>query len=136
MAKRTKSWAEKFSVRTRPEIEITSKPFAGIPAGSRLLISTPADIAEAVRAIPRGKFQSLSDFRNELAKRNDADATCPLTASIFLRIVSELALEELAAGREIADITPFWRVVDPKSPLAQKLSCGAEGVARLRALET
>ncbi|MFM1807658.1 MAG: hypothetical protein RLZZ242_383, partial [Bacteroidota bacterium] len=47
---------------------------------------------------------------------------CPMTTSIFLRIVAEYNLEKMA--RNESEVAPFWRAIDPKSDLAKKLSCG------------
>ena len=60
---------------------------------------------------------------------------CPLTSGIFLRIVSEAALDEMRSGKSIEAITPFWRLVSPKAPLSKKLSCGPEFVAERRKAE-
>lgn len=79
-----------------------------------------------VRNIAPGNTRKPEEVRADLAVRHGADATCPLTTGIFLRIIAEVALEDLAAGATLESVTPFWRVVDPKSPLAKKLSCGPE----------
>jgi hypothetical protein len=63
-------------------------------------------------------------MRDALAKRHTADATCPVSTAIFLRVLAEAAFESLQAGAPLDAITPFWRVVDPGSPLARKLACG------------
>jgi hypothetical protein len=34
-----------------------------------------------------------------------------------------------------AQITPFWRVIEPKSALAKKLTCGPEFIEEMRAAE-
>jgi hypothetical protein len=74
-------------------------------------------------------------MRDDLAKEYGTQMTCALTAGIFLRIASEAALEAMAAGAVVTSVAPFWRVVERKSPLAKKLSCGPEEIARLRAAE-
>jgi hypothetical protein len=61
--------------------------------------------------------------------------TCPLTASIFARIAAEAALEDMAGGKPAEKITPFWRLIDPKSPIAKKLSCGPQFLAKMRRTE-
>jgi hypothetical protein len=70
-----------------------------------------------------------------LAKRNRCDATCPLSTAIFLRIAAEVACEQVTAGAKPPNVTPFWRVVDPDSSLAKKLSCGAGWIAKQRGRE-
>jgi hypothetical protein len=95
-----------------------------------MLIATPLIVKSYVEEIPSGTYRTIPQMRQELAERHGADMTCPLTAGIFTRIVSEAALDELHSGA--SDITPFWRVVDPKSPLAKKISCGPQYISERR----
>jgi hypothetical protein len=74
-------------------------------------------------------------MRLELAKLHGADATCPVSTEIFLRTVSEAAWDEIEAGTPVTEVTPFWRVVDPKSPLAKKLRAGSGWIEQQRAAE-
>lgn len=133
MAKKT--WEEKLNSRAEPVVEVTEKAGMGMPPGTRLLISTPREIQSRVQAIPAGKSLSVAELRADLAKAHKADATCPLTTGIFLRIVAEVALEQMAAGSNPGEVAPFWRVVDPTSPLAKKLSCGPDRITALRSAE-
>ena len=123
MAKK-RTWREKLRDGREPHVVVLEKPYAGVPAGKRLLISSPGEIAEYVATVPPGRKLAVTELRADLARRHSADATCPTTTSIFLRVVAEAALEEVAAGEPLAQVAPFWRVVDPGSPLARKLSCG------------
>ena len=50
--------------------------------------------------------------------------SCPMVTGISLRIVSEAAYEEYQKNMKLDQITPFWRVVEPDSNLAHKLTCG------------
>jgi hypothetical protein len=130
MAKKT--WLEKFNVAREPVIEITDNKFADIPEGSKMLIATPKVVDEYVRQIPKGKHTSLQQMRKDLAAEFNAEYTCPITSGIFLRIASELAYEQFQNGTPIKKITPFWRMIDKKAPLAKKLSFGYEFVAGQR----
>jgi hypothetical protein len=130
-----KTWAEKMMTRTEPQFEVLTKPFGGFPPGSKMLIATPMIVKEYIEAIPSGEQRTVPEMRLELAKQFESDMTCPLTASIFARIVSEAALDELRTGKDESQITPFWRLVDPKSPLAKKLSCGVDYLRAKRAFE-
>lgn len=132
---RRKTWREKLATG-EPHVTRLEKPFAGLPAGTRLLISSPQEVQAYVRAIPRGETRSILTLRAELAARHGADAACPTSTSIFLRIVAEAALEEMAEGRGPAEVAPFWRVVDPRSSLARKLPCDPQLIETLRAAET
>lgn len=108
----------------KPEIKITAKDFADIPAGSKMLIATPAIIDQYVRQIPKGKSGSLQTMRKDLAAEFQAEYTCPVTTGIFLRIAAEAALADLEQGKSVSRITPFWRVIDERAPIAKKISCG------------
>ena len=101
-----------------------------------MLIATPATIAAYVETIPRGESRTMTRMREDLAEAHRADFTCPLTAGIFLRIASELAWEQHQQGKALSKITPFWRVVDLKSPLAKKLACGPDFISRQRRVES
>lgn len=74
-------------------------------------------------------------MRNELARRNDAVATCPVTTAIYLKVVAEVALDDMAQGKPSDAVVPFWRVIEPGSKIAQRLSCDDRVIADLRAIE-
>jgi hypothetical protein len=119
-----KSWVEKRDTIKESKVKINDKKFADIPAGTRMLIPTPKIVDNFVKTIPNGSFMNTKDLRNKLAIQYDAEMTCPLVTGIFLRIISEAAYEEYQLDRNIEEITPFWRVVDPDSKLANKLTFG------------
>ena len=119
-----KSWVEKRDTIKESKVKINDKKFADIPAGTRMLIPTPKIVDDFVKTIPNGSFMNTKDLRNKLAIQYDAEMTCPLVTGIFLRIISEAAYEEYQLDRNIEEITPFWRVVDPDSKLANKLTFG------------
>lgn len=123
---RKKSWVEKRENLAPPQLEITSKAFAGIPAGVKMFIATPKMVDEKIRKIPRGSSGTAVEIREMLAAENGADYSCPLTTGIFIRIAAEAAWEELQQGQPEENITPFWRVIAPGSKAADKLSFGKE----------
>lgn len=135
MSSRTRTWQQKYDARTEPSVEVLQKPAAGMQAGQRMLIATPAIINEYLQAIPAGQAVSVATLRRDLAATHDADVTCPLTTGIFLRIVSERAVEQINAGASPSDVAPFWRVVEPTSPLARKLSVGGAWIQQRRQAE-
>ena len=130
MAKKT--WIEKRDCDISYKIKTIDKKFADIPEGSKMFISTPKIIDDYIKHIPFGKSTELSTMRNDLAVEYQADKTCPVTTGIFLRIVSEASYEELKSGKGIEEVTPFWRIVNSKSKLANKLECGAEFINQQR----
>jgi hypothetical protein len=129
------TWHQKLERPATPKRTQLEKPFAGVHAGEMLYVSTPREIDRIVRGCPPGTTLAVTALREQLAEVNDADATCPVTTSIFLRIVAEVALVELADGAAIEDVTPFWRAIDPDAPLAGKLSCGRDFIRERRAEE-
>lgn len=130
-----KSWTEKLNQPRDPKRKRLDKPFAGIPAGEMLYISTPREIDGLICTLAEGETLDVPGLRRRLAEANDADATCPTTTAIFLRIVAEAALDQVTDGADWADVTPFWRVIDPDGPIAVRLSCGRETVRDLRIQE-
>ena len=133
MAKKT--WLEKRNCNKSFKIKTIDKKFADIQEGSKMLIATPQIIDEYVNEIPFGQSSELNTMRNDLATEYQADKTCPVTTGIFLRIVSEASFEELNSGKNIKEITPFWRIVNPKSNLAKKLACGINFIKIQREIE-
>ncbi len=134
MAKR-KSWRENMQNGRDPHVVALAKPYAGVPAGARLLISSPEEVAGLLRRVHAGDTLSIAELRTKLARRHGADAACPTSTSIFLRIVAESALEDVADGKPLGTVAPFWRVIDPDSALAKRLSCGPDLIRQQRALE-
>jgi len=126
MAYKRKSWTEKMNPKAVFKVERIAKAFADIPEGSTMLIATPGIVDEYVRNIPEGVHTSLKQIRKDLAATYHSDYTCPVTTGIFLRIVAEHAYEEIQSGKPVEAVTPFWRVIDKKSPTAKKLSFGTD----------
>lgn len=86
---------------------------------STMLIPTPVQVREAIRAIPAGQAVSLRVLGKDLARANKADITCPMCMGIFWRLTAEAAEEELAEGA--TEVAPWWRVTkdgkaNPKLP--------------------
>ena len=135
MPRAKKTWADKKRARP-PHMVTLDKDFAGVPAGSRLLISSPAEVEDFLTLkLPSGSTMSIQQLRRELAELHDADATCPVSTSIFLRAVAEAAWDDIEAGRPASEVAPFWRVVDPASPLAKKLRAGSQWIEQQRLAE-
>lgn len=132
MATKTKSWAEKYNTRTKPEIKKIDKAFADIPEGATMLIATPQIIEDYIKSIPQGKTVDIKTIRKDLAIEYNAEYTCPVTTGIFLRIVAEANYEKLKNDKNIA---PFWRVIDGKSPVAKKLTFGTDFISEQRSKE-
>jgi hypothetical protein len=65
---------ERFERAKPPHVVTLPADFAGVKAGMRMLISSPAEIAAGVAAIPRGRTRSMARLRGDLARRAGADA--------------------------------------------------------------
>ena len=133
--KKPTDWRKRFGAAKDPHVVMLHTDFAGVKAGNTMLISSPGEIANYLARIPQGETRTLDQLRNELARKAGATAMCPVTTAIYLRVVAEVALTDLAEGKPLDQVVPFWRVVTPDSKVAQKLSCGPDHVAHLIALD-
>jgi hypothetical protein len=131
-ASRTTDWRKRFLDRKEPKLAVLDTDFAGIKAGSTIYIATPGIIANYIAAIPRGEVRTIVRLRNELARQHGASATCLVTTAIFLRIVCEAAWNDLGDGAAIDTVVPFWRVVEPGSPVAKRLRCDSAWIKAMR----
>jgi hypothetical protein len=133
--KKPTDWRKRFAAAKAPHTVMLHTDFAGVRAGTLMLISSPGDIANYLSRIPRGETRTIERMRNEMARKAGAGAMCPVTAAIYLRVVAEVALRDLADGKPMDQVVPFWRVVLPGSKIAAKLTCGPDHVAHLIALD-
>ena len=134
MPRQPKTWAQKMCAKP-PHTVLLDKAFAGVPQGARLLISSPQEIDAFLRTLSPGRSLPIQQLRRELAAHHGADAACPVSTSLFLRIVAEHAFERFQAGDDIASIAPVWRAIEPDSPLMRKLSFDPRWITERRQLE-
>ena len=121
-----KSWTEKLNVNKDPKVIRMEESFSDIPADSMMLVATPALVDDYIRKIPKGKIVDMKTLRKDLAADFHADNSCPLSTAIFVRIAAEAAFEQFISGRKLEEITPFWRVIQPGSKMASKLTFGED----------
>ena len=88
------SWIEKRDCEKSFIMKTIDKKFSDISKGGRMLIASPPIIDEYVKSILHGEFIEPIKMRDDLAKKYQADKTCPVTTGIFLRIISEASYEE------------------------------------------
>ena len=97
-----------------------------------MVIPSPREVNAFIRTVPEGSVITITQIREFLAGKHAADAACPLTTGIFIRIAAEAAEEDAASGK--TKITPYWRVVKDDGSLNPKFPGGVERQAeRLRA---
>ncbi len=111
-----------FTAKLRPEM----KPELGDdPKGrGRMLLPTPMLVAEEIVTIPKGQLLTVSQLRTRLARRFQADLTCPLMTGIFFNLVAGAAEEQIAAGQK--PLAPYWRVTLDNGTLSPKTPFGPD----------
>lgn len=135
MVAQRKSWKAKMAVEKNPKRVQLESDFAGIKAGAMLYVGTPQLIDQYIRKIPHGETRTVERMRRDLARQNKCDATCPDSTAIFMRMAAEAAWEDIAAGTDTTQVTPFWRAVEPNSRIARKLPMGSAWIENQRSLE-
>ena len=133
MAKKTAR--EKLAIKKDIKKVLMDKPFGGIKRGEMMLVATPQMVDAYIREIPHGQSRSLPDLRADLAEAEGCDGTCPMSTSIFVRMVAEAALEDLSGGKTVAEISPFWRVITSDDKIAKRLNLDPAWIDEQRSLE-
>jgi len=116
------SWKDKFESKSNIRVKKLNKSYWGNTIGSKMLIPSPKVIQEYINNSEFGDKLDVRTMRNDLAIEFNADFTCPMTTGIFLKIVAEYNYEKFKEKKEIEEICPFWRIIEPKSKLAEKLT--------------
>ena len=130
-----KSAHEKLHSGKKPRLVLLEKKFAGIPAGKVMLVASPLIVDRYLRSLSVGTCKTIAEMRADLARDWNADSTCPLSTSVFLRIVAEAAIDELESGVEVGEVAPFWRVLSSGDRLVKKLAFSPEMIDSLRQSE-
>jgi len=133
MAKKTAR--EKLAVEKQPKEVVLPKAFGGMNAGDKMLVSTPQAVNTYIQTLESGETRTIPQLRGDLAEQAGCDGTCPLSTSIFVRMVAEAALEDIADGKTPAEVTPFWRVIAGQDKIAKKLALDPDWLDQQRALE-
>ena len=120
--KQNKTWQEKLNNGKEPYVGVMNRAISGVPAGGIMLIPTPRQVDDYIRAIPKGVSKTQQEMGAELAAKAKADVTCPMCTGIFVRISADAAHEEMSAGK--SEVAPFWRIIPPKANIRKKLTFG------------
>ena len=127
-----KSWREKMETPDLPKVvRLTARQRKRFGGARTLLIPHPKHVEALMRKPRKGKLITQQQIRETLAKKHRAEASCPITTGIFIRIAAEAADEDARAGKK--KTTSYWRTVRPNGKLVDKLPGGVRRQAtRLR----
>jgi len=129
MPKMRKTWRQKLE-EEHPEhgkiVDVPPKMQNRFLIG-KMLIPKPLDIDALIKRVPNGKLATVIQIRDKLAKDAQVNCCCPLTTGIFLRIVAEVAEEDLRNGKK--EVTPYWRVVRADGSLNERFPGGVQAQA-------
>ncbi|SHG98397.1 hypothetical protein SAMN02745157_0097 [Kaistia soli DSM 19436] len=103
--------------------------------GQQMLLPTAKMVDDFLRSVPKGKAVDVKMMKAQLAAANGAEVTCPVTTGYHLRTVAEAAWLQHLNGASLDAITPFWRVLNLKTPTTKRLACGMDFVASQRIAE-
>ncbi|MBQ6098552.1 MAG: MGMT family protein [Methanobrevibacter sp.] len=115
-----KSFNEKLNdSKDMPKIiEIADEKSIKRYGGSQMLIAPPLEYNGIMAQIPEGKVITVSEIRQFLAQKYDAEFTCPMTAGIFISLSAQASCE-----RDDERI-PFWRTLKKDGELNPKYPGG------------
>lgn len=133
MAKKTAR--EKLAAKKQIKRVVMEKPFGGIKAGETMLVATPQMVDAYIREIPHGAHRTIPEMRAELAARENCSGTCPMSTSIFVRMVAEAALEDLGDNKAVSEVSPFWRILTSDDKIAKRLAIDPAWIDEQRQLE-
>ena len=100
--------------------ELTAPEVIKRYGGSIMLLAPPIEYDTLIKKIEKGKLTTTEQLRTALAKKHNADFTCPLTAGIFISIVAH------ASEQRQENLTPYWRVLKKDGELNEKFPGGIE----------
>ncbi len=87
-----------------------------------MIVPRPLDVDAAMRAVRKGRLITLTQIREQLARKAKVDQCCPLTTGIFARLAAEAAQDDAAAGKK--RFTPWWRTIRDNGKLIDKFPGG------------
>jgi hypothetical protein len=126
---------QKLHRKKAPKKVCLEYDFAGIKAGEMMFVGTPLIVDSYIRKIPFAETRTIRGLRNEMARNNKCDASCPVSTSIFIRMVAEAAIEEMEEGKPTSEVAPFWRLLTSEDKITKKLPIDPQWVDGQRELE-
>jgi hypothetical protein len=122
MAYKRKTYEQKFETPSKAELKETDKGLMVIPA--------VRDYDELMKKVPKGSVTTVTEIRQQLARKYHADFCCPLVSGIFVNIVAGKAEEDtLVRGVSTDQITFYWRTLRTNGELNPKFPGGVEAHA-------
>ena len=116
----------------RNSVKILEKNFSDMKAGDKMLIASPEMITSYISKIPKGETVTPRQMRLDLAKQHHADNSCPVSTGIFLRMAIKQSLDR----QQLKPASfPFWRIIDEKHPIVEKLGLCAKQIKAMREQE-
>jgi alkylated DNA nucleotide flippase Atl1 len=125
---RRKTWQEKMVNPNLPKVEAIPPKMQKRLGEGTMVLPSPRDVDEAIRAIPEGTVTTVSGLRQLLAAKYSTDTACPLVTGIFVWVAANAAEEEARSGDRA--MTPYWRVVKDDGSLNPKFPGGIARQAR------
>jgi len=110
--------------------ELTSPEAIKRYGGSKMLLAPPLAYDEIMKRVPEGKVVTSDRIRDYLARKHNADFTCPLTAGIFINIAAHASVE-----RKGENSTPYHRTLKKDGELNEKYPDGIDGQKLLLEME-
>lgn len=129
------SWAERLATSDGVDIRPVPEGRRGMTPGKAMLYPSARMINDAIREIPEGESVTPKELRAMLADRYDVEYTCPVTTTMALRIVAEVANEARHNGATPGQITPVWRVLDKRASALNQLTFDPDWILEERARE-
>lgn len=133
MAKKTAR--EKLAAKKQIKKVKMDKAWGGMKPGDMMLVATPLLVDAYIRDIPHGMTKTTPEMRDDLAAAEGCNGTCPMSTSIFVRMVAEAALEDIVDGKSISDVSPFWRMITSRDKMVGRLNIDGTWIDEQRQLE-
>ena len=134
-SKARKTWREKLADdKDLPKVvRLDAKQAVRFGGARTLAIAAPREVDALMRAVPAGKVTTINELRAAIAKRQRANAACPITTGIFSWIAAHASEEAATAG--VASPTPYWRTLKQGGELNPKYPGGIAALRRKLAAE-
>jgi hypothetical protein len=128
MAQR-KSWREKLAdSKGLPKIGTVMGKMTTPGGKGTMVVPAPAEVDAIMKRTSPGKLITITDIRNQLAKKHGVNVCCPITTGIFAWIAAHAAEEDAAEGKK--KITPYWRTLKTGGELNPKYPGGIANLKR------